>query len=152
MTIQLYKIANISNKINKVIPSSPALTVNGTLKENCNMLEPVILIQSDTVPDYNYAYITEFNRYYFVAPAVNEGNLFWSLPMHVDVLYTWRAGIMSAPCIVAKSSSSYNLYLNDVNYKCYQNPHIFTQNYPNGFNVSNAHFIMTLFGDKVTAT
>ena len=144
---------HVSNTVlNKTIPSTPDLQIDGTLKENCDILNPVILIENAAVPNYNYAYIPDFGRYYFVSPAENEGRVFWSIPMHVDVLYTWRAGIMSAPCIVAKSSSSYNLYLNDNNYKCYQNPHIFCQRFPSGFNVSQAKFIMTLFGDKVRAT
>lgn len=152
MTIQFYKIADMANKINKRIPDTPALTIQGTLKDRCSMLDPVITIQNSSVPDYNYAYIPEFNRYYFVSPATNLGAVLWSVTMHVDVLYTYRQQIMTAPCIVAKSSSSYNLYLNDNNYKCYSNPHIFCENWPSGFDVTEAKFVMTLFGDKVLAT
>ena len=151
MIVQFYNITNISNKINKVIPSTAALQLDGTLKENCDMLNPVIMVESESVPNYNYAYIPDFGRYYFVSPAVNEGRVFWSIPMHVDVLYTWHAGIMSAPCIVAKSSSMNNLYLNDNNYKCYQDSHVFCENWPSGFDISNARFIITMFGDKVAA-
>lgn len=147
MNILLYKMASISKKINKTLPQSPTLSLTGNLKEDCDFLDPVIEIENNGVPDVNYAYIADFGRYYFVEPPTNIGAKLWRLKMHVDVLYTYRSGIMGAPCIVAKSSSSYNLYLNDSNYKCYQNPHIFCQAFPSGFNVANAHFVVTLFGD-----
>ena len=151
MRIQFYKMANVNNKINKKLPDNPALTIDGTVKDNCNILDPVILIEKTGVPDYNYVFIPEFNRYYFMSPATAVTNNTWEIALHVDVLFTYRQQIMTAPCIVAKSASNYNLYLNDNNYKCYQNPHIFSERFPSGFNVENAHFIMTLFGDKVLA-
>lgn len=152
MKIQFYKMSNVNNKINKRVPDTPALTLEGTVKDNCNIMDPVILVEKSGVPDYNYVFIPEFNRYYFMSPATAVTNNTWEIKLHVDVLFTYRQQIMTAPCIVAKSASSYNLYLNDNNYKCYQNPHIFSERFPSGFNVENAHFIMTLFGDKVLAS
>ena len=152
MIIKLYKITNVSKKINKTLPDTPTLSLTGNLKNDCDFLNPVIEIENTGVPDVNYAYIEEFSRYYFVEPPVNTGAKLWQLKMHVDVLYTYSASIMAAPCIVAKSSSSYNLYLNDANYKCYQNPHIFSYEFPAGFDVSQAHFVMTLFGTYVVGT
>lgn len=149
MNINLYKITNINKKINKTLGTY--VTLEGTLKEDCKLLDPVIKIAANDPPDFNYAYIPDFNRYYFVEPPTAIRTGIWELTMHVDVLYTYRDGIMSAPCIVAKSSSNYNLYLNDPNYKCYQNPHIFSERFPSGFNLEDAHFVMTLFGDKVLA-
>lgn len=152
MKIQFYKISNVSKKINKQLPSTPPLTLDGFLKDGSNIMDPIIQIEHSGVPDYNYAFIPEFNRFYFMKPATSVTNNVWEISLHVDVLYTYRQGILTAPCIVAKSSSKYNLYLNDANYKCYQNPHIFSERFPSGFNVENAHFIMTLFGDKVAAS
>lgn len=151
MNIKLYKMANISRKINKVLPAA-SLDLNGTLKEDCNMLEPSVIIQNATVPDVNYAYIEAFNRYYYVAPPVCLNTNVWRLDMHVDVLKTYASGVMTAPCIVAKSQDTFNLYLNDNNYKCYQDPWIFSERFPQGFNTELAHFVVTLFGEKVAAS
>lgn len=152
MRIQFYKIDNINKKINKRLPDNPALTIEGVLKEDCTILDPAIQITHNGVPDYNYCFIPDFNRYYFMSPATALHNNLWEIQLHVDVLFTYRQGILTAPCIVAKSASNYNLYLNDNNYKCYQNPKIFSERFPSGFNVENARFIMTLFGDKVVAS
>lgn len=152
MRMMFYKITNVNNKINKTIPDTPTLQIDGILKDDCDILNPKILIEKSGVPDYNYVHIPEFGRYYFMAPAVSVKNNFWEIPLHVDVLFTYRQQILTAPCIVAKSTSNYNLYLDDSNYKCYANPYIFAERWPSGFNVENAHFIMSLFGDKVLAT
>lgn len=152
MNIKLYKLANISRKINKVIPQTAVLDLGGTLKEDCNLLEPSVTIESATVPDVNYAYIPDFGRYYYVAPPVCINTNVWRLDMHVDVLKTYASGIMSAPCIVAKSADTFNMYLNDSNYKCYQDPYIFSERFPQGFDLSNSHFVVTLFGDYVQST
>lgn len=152
MNIYLYKIANVAKKINKTLPGTPTLSLSGNLKDNCDFLNPVIEIENSGVPDVNYAYIPEFSRYYFVDPPINLGATMWQLKMHVDVLYTYRSGIMAAPCVVAKSSSNYNLYLNDANYKCYQNPHIFSYSFPSGFTPENPRFIITLFGKYTAAS
>ena len=150
MNIYLYKIAAVNNKIVKTIPGTPALSLTGNLKDDCDFFNPVIDIENNGVPDINYAYIPEFSRYYFVEPPVNMGAKIWRLKMHVDVLYTYRDGILNAQCIVAKSSSNYNLYLNDANYKCYQNPHIFSYGFPDGFTPENPRFIITMFGKYST--
>ena len=152
MNIKLYKLANISRKINKSIPQTAVLDLDGTLKEDCNLLEPSVTIQSATVPDVNYAYIASFGRYYYVAPPVCINTNVWRLDMHVDVLKTYASGIMSAPCIVAKSADTFNMYLNDSNYKCYQDPYIFSERFPQGFDLSSSRFVVTLFGDYVQAT
>lgn len=149
MNIKLYKMANISRKINKAIPQA-TLDLTGTVKEDCNILEPVVIIENATVPDINYAYIPDFGRYYYVAPPVALNTNRWELHMHVDVLKTYASGIMSAPCIVAKSADTFNLYLNDNSYKCYQDPYIFSERFPQGFDLSNSNFVVTLFGDYIT--
>ena len=47
--------------------SSP-LTINGTLREESSVINPSITFNIDNfdLQNYNYAYIKEFNRYYFI--------------------------------------------------------------------------------------
>ena len=53
------------NKITK--NPSTILTATGELKEECSLMDPVILIASDTAPTgVNYAYIADFGRHYFI--------------------------------------------------------------------------------------
>ena len=72
------------------------ITLTGTLKQNCSVLNPMVQIKrvtGDVVPQgFTYAYISSFNRYYFVTDWTwNEP--FWECSMTVDVLASWKTQI-----------------------------------------------------------
>ena len=116
MTITLYKTKSESNKINKTLTSSMSFT--GTLKDECSILSPTIFIESENLSDYNYLYIKEFNRYYFINDIKNVRNNIWSITGEVDVLYTYKDKILSLPLILEKSENDIhsNKMLNDGSY------------------------------------
>lgn len=116
MNITLYKTKSESNKINKTLTSSMSFT--GTLKDECSVLNPTIFIESDNLSDYNYLYIKEFNRYYFINDIKNVRNNIWSITGEVDVLYTYKDKILSLPLILEKSENDNhsNKMLNDGSY------------------------------------
>lgn len=145
MNIVLMTNRQAKNRINKN-PTTVA-TISGSLKEGASFTDPVILIESATVPACNYAYIEAFGRFYYINDIVNQYANIWELHMHVDVLKTYANAILSAPCIIAKTASNdFNLYLPDPNFKCQQNVRIGIQNFPSGFDTEDAHFYMTFFG------
>lgn len=128
-------------------------TVSGTLKEECTLVDPEILIEYSTaVTGANYAYIAEFGRYYFIKNAESYRNGLWSIQLHTDVLKSFASSIMSSPAIVARSSSNFNMMLNDDHYFTQENPYIFTQVFPSGFNTAQASFILALIGESVSAS
>ena len=55
------------------------LVINGTLRDECSIETPVILIETtpEIMSTCNYMYIEEFNRYYFVKKDIvrNENNI-----------------------------------------------------------------------------
>ena len=116
MNITLYKTKSESNKINKTLTSSMSFT--GTLKDECSVLNPTIFIESENLSDYNYLYIKEFNRYYFINDIKNVRNNIWSITGEVDVLYTYKDKILSLPLILEKSENDIhsNKMLNDGSY------------------------------------
>lgn len=148
MTIEFYNNISPINKINKSIGSKLA-ELQGTLKDNTDIMNPTILIESAAVPAYNYAYIPEFGRYYNVAPPTSIRTNLWELSMHVDALYTFKTGLLNANCILKRSSDRFNLYLNDPEMKCVQNEWVTCQPFPSGFNTDNATFVLALIGDRV---
>lgn len=137
------------NKISK--SPSTVLTARGELKEDCSLMDPVILIASDTTPTgVNYAYIEAFGRYYFIKNIESYRTGLWSVEMHCDVLKTYSAAILSSPAVVARSSSNFNMLMNDDHYYCQENPHIFTKAFPKGFDTSADSYILALIGQAVT--
>lgn len=138
------------NKITK----NPAtvLTATGELKEDCSLMDPVILIANDTAPTgVNYAYISEFGRYYFIKNIEAYRTGLWSVEMHCDVLKTYSAAILSSPAVVSRSSSNFNMLMNDDHYYTQENPHIFTKAFPSGFDTSADSYILALIGQAVTS-
>lgn len=136
------------NKISKT--PSTVYSLTGTLRDECNVTDPVIVIESANPISANYAYISEFSRYYFIRDFKQVRTGIWEITMHCDVLKTFSQGILGSPCIVSKNSDRFNLKINDSDYKCAQNDLIMIQTFPNGFNLNNARFILNLLGDKTT--
>lgn len=134
------------NKISKTPVEK--FTLSGVLKEESSIVDPVILIEKDNPIEANYAYIAEFNRYYYIKDITSVRNGLWRITMHTDVLKTFSEGILNSPCIVAKSSSRFNLYLNDSDYKCLQDDIIMTKTFTSGFNLANSTFVAAILGDK----
>ena len=138
------------NKISKTPTTLFSLT--GNLKEESSIVDPVILVEKDTPISANYAYISAFNRYYYIKDIECVRANIWRISMHTDVLKTFSQGILNSPCIVAKSSSNFNLYLNDSDYKCQQNDIVMSQVFPDGFNVAGSYYVLTCLGNREIAT
>lgn len=88
MTITFYATGEKRNKLSKTLGTGTQLT--GTMREPASLIDPVILIESATVPVWNYAYITEFGRYYFITEIVAEQYKMFRIAMHVDVLMSYK--------------------------------------------------------------
>lgn len=145
MTIKLYN--NLSDKVvvdKNITQLGSDLT--GTLRENCSVIDPVIKVEGivgSNLPITNYAYITEFARYYYITNIVCVGNLF-ELHMHVDVLMSYRGDIRTNSAVISRQENNYNLYLQDGVFKTYSQPHIQVAQFPNGF--TDFEFIFSVAG------
>ena len=64
MNIQLCSNTSEKNKINKTITTG--ITLSGSLRNESNVVNPSIIINIDNPTIYNYAYIPEFIRYFFI--------------------------------------------------------------------------------------
>lgn len=111
MTIVFYNNTSPVNKIGKELTITATLT--GELREECDLINPSILINNSTVPTGNYAYIEAFGRYYFVTKITSVRNGVWRVDMHVDVLQTYGAQIKTNSPVLERSEFLYNLYLPD---------------------------------------
>ena len=112
MVITLSQNIIALNKMQRTL-NNP-VTINGYLREGCDVLNPEIEIEYNAnFLQYNYCYIPSTGRYYyFTKPPGIEGKRI-ILYLHVDVLYTYRNIIQNSQCIAKRSSSAYNLNLPD---------------------------------------
>lgn len=146
MNITLLSTVDPDNKIVK--STTNVATLTGSLKGDCSVTDPQVLISAASLPAANYAHIPDLgNRYYYIKDVTNVSKTMWLVSMHVDVLMSYSAAILSSPCIIAKTASrDYNLYLPDPNFKCQQNDRFGMVNFPGGFDTSNARFYVLMFG------
>ncbi len=108
MKICLYRCTAEPNRVNKAAYLSTPFSLDGTLVSDCSVVDPVIELEK-TNPvfyQYNYLYIPDFKRFYFVNDWINLANKIWQLRAHVDVLYTYASEIYSANAIAVKSTAS----------------------------------------------
>jgi hypothetical protein len=115
MTIKLYKTPSEVNKVTKVLNDEISLT--GELRESSSVITPIIKIEEDDLTDYNYAYIPEFGRYYFITNITSVRNDLWELAMRVDVLMTYADEIKANTAVIARNSNLWNLYYQDEQFK-----------------------------------
>mgnify|MGYP007133709515 CR=1 FL=1 len=149
-TIQFMYNNEPMNKITK--SPSTVFSLTGTLRDESSIVDPVILVEYADPIDANYAYIEEFRRYYYITDITSVRTGLWRITMHTDVLKTFSEGILNSPCIVAKSSSRFNLYLNDSDYKCQQNDIVMTKNFPQVFNIAASYYVLSCLGDREIAS
>ena len=142
MTIYLYKTADEQNRLEKTL--SDAITLTGSLREECDILSPEIKIESRAnLATYNYCYIPEFGRYYFAEFKIIRTGL-WTISCSVDVLMSYRDGIKALPAIAGRNTSRNNYYLPDNMQEVYANARVQTKLFPAGF--SGATYILTTSG------
>ena len=89
------------------LPSGSQTSISGTIRAGCSIQNPIIGFAENrmsTPAAYNYAYITQFARYYFIQDWRWEGGLWWAY-MEVDVMGSFKTGIGQSSCYVLRAAS-----------------------------------------------
>ena len=97
------------------LPSGSQTSISGTLRAGCSIQNPIIGFAENrmsTPAAYNYAYITQFARYYFIQDWKWEGGLWWAY-MEVDVMGSFKTGIGLSSCYVLRSASEWDNKITD---------------------------------------
>lgn len=95
------------------LPSGSGTNFDCVLIDNTSVMNPQIkLIVSSNPCTYNYAYISDFGRYYFISDwSADAGR--WIATMNCDVLASFKSSITSSTQYVARSASEFDEYLSD---------------------------------------
>lgn len=114
MDIRLCNNNSEKNKINKTITAG--ITLSGTLRNSSNVVTPTIIINIENPTIYNYAYIPEFKRYYFITDYISVRTGIWQINLKSDVLMSFKDSILASRVLVNKSESNGNNYLSGSNW------------------------------------
>ena len=117
--VNLYSISKRDNSTKR--PSGEGKVYNDCImKHGCGILNPTMSFDMGLSTDpsqYNYAYISEFNRYYFIDEWYFD-NALWTAQMKVDVLATYKNEIGQSSLYVLRSSAEYDGAVSDQLYPC----------------------------------
>ena len=146
MEIKLYKTTSPRKKLVKEL--SDGITLTGTLRGQASVMSPSLQIQDIAVFGYNYCYIPDFGRYYYINNIkALRANLF-ELSLGIDVLMTYSEAIRNNAVIIDKVQPQKGAmpYINDGSYvntnKMYQT----VINFSNGFNDVGEFILITAGG------
>ena len=122
MELYLYKFAKDFNSTKRPTDSDSKILVNGQARENMDVLRPsFLLLNTLTFEDfpahrYNYAYIPQFDRYYYMTGAVWVRNAGWQCTFEVDALASYKTEIGASSQYVLRSESDFDGRVQDTFY------------------------------------
>ncbi len=117
MTITLGNTTDDKRVMTKSFTNQTQYT--GYLKADTSILRPQIEISTTAnITGFNYAFIPEFSRYYYITDIVSTNEGFWLVSMAVDVLKSWDTPLRNVPVIAEKNTNMVNYYLNDADIPC----------------------------------
>ena len=132
MEIQLYSMTSEKNRLGK---SKTLLTsITGSLRNQCNILTPSIVIEYLPPSSFNYFYIPEFSRYYFVTNITYITNSIVEISGSVDVLDSYEQAIRTNYGVIQRQENVFNLDLYDKSFLTQQNTDLQVKQFPSGFN------------------
>jgi hypothetical protein len=77
----------------------------GSLRNETSVIKPNILIEATNPSGFNYCYISEFGRYYFIDDMTCIRTNLWRIECSVDVLMSFRDAILNLNVIVSDDTS-----------------------------------------------
>lgn len=102
-TINFYSYNGHPSTVNKQLGDFTA--IEGDLRQTFDVLRPTVTLRKQPRPTFNYCYIPDLGRYYFVDRVRFEGNNAYELSLRVDVLKTYETEILAATGSVSESDN-----------------------------------------------
>lgn len=96
-----------SKKINSTAQPARGTNVACNLKGSTTIISPSIEVQIQNPTMYNYCYIADFNRYYYIGDWAYFRGV-WTCNCNIDVLATYRAQIGTSNMYVLRAAADYD--------------------------------------------
>lgn len=114
MTITFY---TVSKKRNSTLQPTGGTSYTGSLTGESGVLNPSVIMDfGNTFPGYNYAYITEFSRYYWITEITSVGGGLWRVGMKSDAMASFKTAIGAANKYILRSASEFDGSITDMKY------------------------------------
>ena len=147
-TISLFKTASENNRVVKVLTDEKQLS--GELRNQTSVLNPTIRIESsDNISGYNYCYISEFGRYYYITDIVSVRTNRWVVSLRCDVLMSYKDEIQSMNVILNNTQETgLSNYLASPNWVNLVKTKTDIKVFPSGLSEQGEFILITAGGDS----
>lgn len=98
------QFGNVAKKNNSTYTGTFSASLSCVLKENCSILNPALFVDIGNPSNYNYCYISDFGRFYYVNDWTYERGK-WLAQCSVDVMATYKAQIGASSQYILRASN-----------------------------------------------
>ena len=146
-TISLFKTSSENSRVVKVLTDEKQLS--GELRNQTSVLNPNIRIETaDNISTYNYAYISEFGRYYYITDIVSVRTNLWVVSLRCDVLMSYKDEIKTITGVIVRQENNPNKLLVDRLERIQSNKEIDILYYPDAFSKNLQYILVTAGGQN----
>ena len=109
VTLELYKVTNQPNELNKTLNN--AIIINGVFRSEFDAIDVIVEIETNNY-DFNYIYIQTLGKYYFLTNITHVNAKIIRLYLHCDVLMTYKTDILASNGLVTQGGNINPYYSN----------------------------------------
>ena len=150
MTIKTYRFLGDSRKIDKTLTLVKTYS-NADIVGNMDIQSPIISLQLDSfteVINFNYIYIPELRRYYYVENSTIREDGFVQIQCRVDVLKSFKTDILASTQYVERQENKCSYQVPDNGYTIKSNRNLTIKNFGSEIINPNYDFILTTYGKE----
>ena len=145
-TINFYSNNEETIVVNKTLSPTPSLVLTATLKYGLDLLKPILSVSTTlaTVSQYNYAYIPELSRYYYVVSYKGVSNALVEITLECDLLMSWKDEFILSDCTIERNETRGNVYISDSMFPVESRTQTVTKKFPNALSNSASMLLITI--------
>lgn len=111
MLMKLYSTKTPSNTIGKVLENETEYEIK--FKTQADRTKPVVILRSETMLNFNYAFIPDFERYYFIENIEVTPNKIYNVTLRCDVLESFKEDIKKSSGVISQQTNGNNYFNSD---------------------------------------
>lgn len=138
--ILFYNYYGRRNQLRKNFSQSHVL--HCTFNLEYNLINPTLKIATTEDFNYNYCYIPELRRYYFIDRKILRRNAFYELYLTLDVLQTYQQSILQMTGKVTFTNDSSASYYANTDIPTTAKPEIVKYEFENKFNKDGVNVLL----------
>ena len=127
MIISLYNTNDSNIVVNKALTNKKDYAIK--LKNNTSVISPTIILKTETLIASNYAYIPNFDRYYYIENIEVFPNDIYSITLKCDVLMSFKDDIKNSSAYVNQQTTTNKYYDNGYQSEVKKEVDIFKSDY-----------------------